>query len=83
MTTVSAAPNLGNNNKLPVKKHTPNKPPTNQRSSFYASTVSFGVGTLCLIILNLIINPHMLTPQFFTEQTIKHKVPTPKDTVEA
>ncbi|WNF18468.1 DMT family transporter [Staphylococcus warneri] len=42
------------------------------RSSFYASTVSFGVGTVCLIILNLIINPHMLTPHFFTEQTFNY-----------
>ena len=30
------------------------------RSTFYASTISFAVGTICLFILNLIINPHIL-----------------------
>ncbi|KKI56670.1 transporter family-2 protein [Staphylococcus pasteuri] len=42
------------------------------KSSFYASTISFGVGTVCLIILNLIINPQMLAPSFLTHQDINY-----------
>lgn len=42
------------------------------RSSFYASTISFAVGTLCLLILNLIINPHVFTTSFFSGQTFNY-----------
>ena len=31
------------------------------KSSFYASTISFAVGSLFLIIVNLIVNPGVLT----------------------
>ena len=37
-------------------------------SSFYASTISFFVGSLCLIIINACINPHMLTPSYLLNQ---------------
>lgn len=42
------------------------------RSSFYASTISFAVGTACLSILYLIINPRVFTPTFFSEQTFNY-----------
>lgn len=42
------------------------------RSSFYASTISFGVGTICLLILNLFINPHVFTPSFFSNQSLNY-----------
>lgn len=42
------------------------------RSTFYASTISFAVGTICLFILNLIINPHIFTPSFFSNQSFNY-----------
>ena len=42
------------------------------RSSFYASTISFAVGTICLLVLNIIIHPQVLTPEFFSKQTLNY-----------
>ena len=42
------------------------------RSSFYASTISFAVGTICLLVLNLIVHPQVLTPEFFSKQTLNY-----------
>lgn len=43
------------------------------RSSFYASTISFATGTLFLILINLIINPHVFTGQFYSNQSLNYQ----------
>lgn len=43
------------------------------RSSFYASTISFAVGTLCLLIINLITNPHVFSVSFYQQQTFTYQ----------
>ncbi|MCG7339839.1 DMT family transporter [Staphylococcus sp. ACRSN] len=42
------------------------------KSSFYASTISFGTGTIFLIIINLIANPHVFTSSFYDNQTFSY-----------
>ncbi|ALM56230.1 DMT family transporter [Staphylococcus equorum] len=42
------------------------------KSSFYASTISFATGTIFLIILNLITNPHVFTAQFYSNQSFSY-----------
>ena len=34
------------------------------KSPFYTSLISFSVGTLCLVILNIVINPEVFTTHF-------------------
>ncbi|MEB8102391.1 DMT family transporter [Staphylococcus xylosus] len=43
------------------------------KSSFYASTISFATGTLFLILINLIINPHVFTGQFYSNQSLNYQ----------
>jgi len=42
------------------------------KSSFYASTISFVTGTIFLILINLIINPHVFTFQFYNNQSFSY-----------
>lgn len=42
------------------------------KSSFYASTISFATGTIFLIFLNLCINPHVFSPQFYETQSFNY-----------
>ncbi|MEB8125825.1 DMT family transporter [Staphylococcus succinus] len=42
------------------------------RSSFYASTISFATGTIFLILLNIIINPYVFTPNFYDNQSFSY-----------
>lgn len=42
------------------------------KSSFYASTISFATGTIFLILINLITNPHVFTTQFYSDQTLSY-----------
>ncbi|HAR6764067.1 TPA: DMT family transporter [Staphylococcus aureus] len=39
------------------------------KSPFYTSFISFSVGTICLIILNIIINPEVFTIHFYNNQS--------------
>lgn len=39
-------------------------------SPIYASTISFAVGSLFLIIVNIVSNPHMMTVSYFSEQKL-------------
>lgn len=39
------------------------------KSPIYSSAVSFGVGTIFLVILNLLLNPSMLTIRFLSQQS--------------
>ncbi|MDH5059324.1 DMT family transporter, partial [Enterococcus faecalis] len=42
------------------------------KSSFYASTISFATGTIFLILINLITNPHVFTAQFYNNQSFSY-----------
>ncbi|CDR67150.1 DMT family transporter [Staphylococcus schweitzeri] len=42
------------------------------KSPFYTSLISFSVGTLCLVILNIIINPEVYTTHFYCNQTYNY-----------
>ncbi|HDA5396047.1 TPA: DMT family transporter [Staphylococcus aureus] len=42
------------------------------KSPFYTSFISFSVGTICLIILNIIINPEVFTIHFYNNQSFNH-----------
>ncbi|MBO1199925.1 DMT family transporter [Staphylococcus simiae] len=42
------------------------------RSSFYASTISFAVGTLFLVILNIIMTPAIFSSDFYAHQTFNY-----------
>ncbi|HEH9342696.1 TPA: DMT family transporter [Staphylococcus aureus] len=39
------------------------------KSPFYTSFISFSVGTICLIVLNIFINPDVFSLHFFSNQT--------------
>lgn len=42
------------------------------RSSFYASTISFATGMLFLILINIIVNPHVFTADFYANQSLSY-----------
>ncbi|EHT22772.1 hypothetical protein SACIG1057_1164 [Staphylococcus aureus subsp. aureus CIG1057] len=42
------------------------------KSPFYTSFISFSVGTICLIILNIIINPEVFTIHFYNNQSFNY-----------
>ncbi|HEI7781021.1 DMT family transporter [Staphylococcus aureus] len=42
------------------------------KSPFYTSFISFSVGTICLIVLNIFINPDVFSLQFFSNQTFNY-----------
>lgn len=42
------------------------------KSPFYTSFISFSVGTICLIILNIIINPEVFTIHFYNNQSFNN-----------
>src|SRR5699024_10917656 len=42
------------------------------KSPIYTSTISFGIGALFLVFLNVIFNPQMLTIQFLSEQSFHY-----------
>lgn len=42
------------------------------KSPFYTSLISFSVGTICLIILNIIINPEVFTIHFYNNQSFNN-----------
>ena len=42
------------------------------KSSFYASTISFATGTIFLILINLVTNPHVFTTDFYTDQSLSY-----------
>ncbi|HCY9896809.1 TPA: DMT family transporter [Staphylococcus aureus] len=42
------------------------------KSPFYTSFISFSVGTICLIILNIIINPEVFTIHFYNKQSFNY-----------
>ncbi|HCX3692250.1 TPA: DMT family transporter [Staphylococcus aureus] len=42
------------------------------KSPFYTSFISFSVGTICLIVLNIFINPDVFSLHFFSNQTFNY-----------
>ena len=42
------------------------------KSPFYTSFISFSVGTICLIVLNIFINPDVFSLHFFSNQTFDY-----------
>ncbi|WP_436862590.1 DMT family transporter [Staphylococcus caeli] len=42
------------------------------KSSFYASTISFATGTIFLILINFIFNPHIFSAQYISDQSLSY-----------
>lgn len=57
---------------VPFQTSINNKLSAFTQSSIYTSTISFGVGALFLLVLNIFTNPHTLTMQFLSEQSFHY-----------
>ncbi|WP_436854966.1 DMT family transporter [Staphylococcus caeli] len=42
------------------------------KSSFYASTISFATGTIFLILINFIFNPHIFSAKYISDQSLSY-----------